>query len=533
MNNSIIDLRETSPNHWKAKYQGNYGVYTIKITTSGKQTKNFSCSCPSERYPCKHIAMIEAAVFERIAKNAKNKKNGSKNEISAEELLRKLSHEELYKFTAGLVLNNPDLSNAVLLEFSDKIKTVNANKYIPIIRRGLDGQDFNEEEYYYSEMGPDIEILDQWFEKARQYLKEKKTREAVLISQACIEEYAAWLEQLDGDMADYISEEYQSAPFEILEKAAADPKISAKELYDYCMTEVAKKKYAGLLVFDEFNDLLMKVSAKVDPDGFIALQHKLLDDVQDKRSCKAKKILQRLFDFYTKRRQSKKAWQCIEENIQIESFRKMVVEKKIKRKEFADAKKLIHEYIDGERDHFRPNDWDDYLLQIARQENDVPAIKDISFSFIKDDFEEKYYCYYKSTFSDSEWADAFENLLNHYQRKGGLYADPAADLLAAESKAERLLEHIEKKLSLKSLERYYDYFASAFPESTLALFRKALDSYAEQNTGRNCYEHIVEVLKKMKKIPGGDTVVDDMKNQYRLKYKNRKAMMEILYRGKF
>jgi hypothetical protein len=36
----------------------------------------------------------------------------------------------------------------------------------------------------------------------------------------------------------------------------------------------------------------------------------------------------------------------------------------------------------------------------------------------------------------------------------------------------------------------------------------------------------------MKKMPGGGAVVDDMKNQYRLRYKNRKAMMEILNRGR-
>ncbi|MDR1210743.1 MAG: SWIM zinc finger family protein [Spirochaetaceae bacterium] len=51
----ILDLRETSPNHWQAKYQGNYGVYTIKIATDGKRRGEFSCSCPSDYYPCKHI----------------------------------------------------------------------------------------------------------------------------------------------------------------------------------------------------------------------------------------------------------------------------------------------------------------------------------------------------------------------------------------------------------------------------------------------------------------------------------------------
>ncbi|MFP3043705.1 hypothetical protein LQZ19_17985 [Treponema primitia] len=39
----IIDLKETSPNNWKAKYQGNY-VYTIKIVTDGKKLSRFSCT---------------------------------------------------------------------------------------------------------------------------------------------------------------------------------------------------------------------------------------------------------------------------------------------------------------------------------------------------------------------------------------------------------------------------------------------------------------------------------------------------------
>jgi hypothetical protein len=39
--NNIIDLRETSPDHWQAKYDGNYGVYTIKINTDGKRRAVF------------------------------------------------------------------------------------------------------------------------------------------------------------------------------------------------------------------------------------------------------------------------------------------------------------------------------------------------------------------------------------------------------------------------------------------------------------------------------------------------------------
>ena len=73
--NDIIDLREISPNHWQAKYHGNYGVYTIKIVTDGKNRGSFSCSCPSSACPCKHISMVERAIAKRIEKNAGNRNN--------------------------------------------------------------------------------------------------------------------------------------------------------------------------------------------------------------------------------------------------------------------------------------------------------------------------------------------------------------------------------------------------------------------------------------------------------------------------
>jgi hypothetical protein len=90
--NGILDLRETSANNWTAKYQGNYGVYTIKITSDGKRTTKFSCSCPSDYSPCKHIAMIEKAIVQRIADDKENTKAGK---ITPERLLKDISLEEL------------------------------------------------------------------------------------------------------------------------------------------------------------------------------------------------------------------------------------------------------------------------------------------------------------------------------------------------------------------------------------------------------------------------------------------------------
>jgi hypothetical protein len=268
---NIISLRETSPDHWQAKYQGNYGVYTIKITTDGKHRVNFSCSCPSDYHPCKHIAMVEDAIAERIAKNAGTRKNGKGPKTSAEELLNKLTREELYNFTVRLIKNNPELTSAVFLEFSEKIENKSGNKYVPIIRGGLASLEFDDDDYY----GEDeicIDVLDEWAEKAGHYLKEKKPHEAVLIAQTYIEEFAWWLrETADKDFSDCIPEDYQAKPFEILKNAAADPQVSVKDLYDYCMAELSRERYSGLYMADCFNNLLMTLSAEVNPEAFVEL----------------------------------------------------------------------------------------------------------------------------------------------------------------------------------------------------------------------------------------------------------------------
>ena len=132
---SVIDLQETSPNEWRAKYKGNFGIYTIKLRTNGKKSVNYSCSCPSSYYPCKHIAKVEKAIEEYRANNktgtnsyeiafdqldAGNKKNANGYEIAVDQLLKELSQKELCDFIVKQAYYNQDLKNTILLEFSHR-----------------------------------------------------------------------------------------------------------------------------------------------------------------------------------------------------------------------------------------------------------------------------------------------------------------------------------------------------------------------------------------------------------------------------
>jgi hypothetical protein len=524
----IIDLKEISPNNWLAKYEGNYGIYTIKIVTDGKKMSRFSCSCPSDASPCKHISIIAQAIVGRIAQSQDLAEEPG---IGIGELLAEASRQELSDFIMRQAKYNPELSRAILLEFAQK-KTDDQNRYTLIIRRELAAENADYEDYEYSGEYLSLHSLDQWLDKAGEFLQQKNYGEAVLISKACIEEYAAWLETVDEERIGYIASFYQSEPFALLQKAFQQSGISAQELFDYCMAEMKKKKYSKADMFNRFNELLMLAAPGIDPEGFIALQDSLLNEIEDKSSWSAEKILRRKLDFYQSCGHAKKALKLVEDNLQIKSFRKQMVEKYIEQKKYTEAKKLIHDYKIGlEHDAYRsPSDtWDGLLLDIAQQEKDLPNIKKIARMFLDNHFQEKYFHIYKSAFSAGEWTKALEDLINSYQEKEkGQFSQFAAEALAAEKAAERLMLYVEKYLALDRLETYYAVFAHSFPEKTLALFRDLIDKYALNNTGRTYYEHIIALFYKMRGIKNGQATVTAMINQYKVRYKNRKAMIEIL-----
>jgi len=170
------DIREVAENKWQAKYHGNYGIYTVKLTlnANGRRT-DFSCSCPSDYYPCKHIAMMEEAVAKQQKRIAKVEKTDKA--ISVAELLKRVSDEELRKFVVQQSKYNPEFTNALMMEFLHKAKDEKTNPYYGILHNALKNISLDYEDYYDYEYGIEIEPLNEWLEKAEKCLAEKKYEE--------------------------------------------------------------------------------------------------------------------------------------------------------------------------------------------------------------------------------------------------------------------------------------------------------------------------------------------------------------------
>ena len=110
------------------------------------------------------------------------------------------------------------------------------------------------------------------------------------------------------------------------------------------------------------------------------------------------------------------------------------------------------------------------------------------------------------------------------------FSSSAAKFLIAENEAGRLLGYIEKHFSADRLEEYYKVFAPSYPAETLEMFKKVLVPFAKTSMGRSHYERMISLLNMMSAIKGGKNAASELVSEFRLLYKSRKLMMEMLSR---
>jgi hypothetical protein len=530
--NEIIDLREMSPNHWRAKYQGNYGIYTINIATDGRHRESYSCTCPSSASPCKHIDMIEEAIQERIAETEQKRGDG---EVSADAILDMLSQQDLRGFVSRLIKYDEDLRNAFLLEFTYKAGRADENQYNKVIRTILADIDLHFE--YYDETYPAIDGVVQWLDKAQEFAESGKPKEAVKICVACIEELSTWFEDnTENYTVEMLCEQYSERPFSILQIAADTRQIDSKALFDYFVKSLNKGTISIYYMQIYCNDLLARLAADTanPKDGklFISMQDALLELEEDDSGGRAKRILKRKIDFYRRSGDEATAMKVISDNLQVEDFRKIVVRNKIDSAGYAEAKQLIYDFT-GQPvpEKGETHKWRKLLLEIAQKENDLVLIRQMAFSFIGEHFNAEYFRIYKSAFPEDKWPAEIEGLIKRYSIDNYVYytnQTDIGDLLEEEHLTKRLLEYMENCHSLAVLKHYSGTINKEYPAETLALFRSLLDEYAKDAKGSRSYEEIASAMKDMLKILGGDVHVKDMLAEYKAIYPGRRLMHETL-----
>lgn len=129
----------------------------------------------------------------------------------------------------------------------------------------------------------------------------------------------------------------------------------------------------------------------------------------------------------------------------------------------------------------------------------------------------------RSHYNDKEWITERDSLIE--QLAPGCFL---CEILETEQLYEQLLDVLLRSDNKYLLHQYTDLLSEKYPERLLQIYRENVEKQAESTGSRKHYYQIVEELRIMKSINGGNKIVNEIITKWKVQYKNRSAMLDEL-----
>lgn len=129
----------------------------------------------------------------------------------------------------------------------------------------------------------------------------------------------------------------------------------------------------------------------------------------------------------------------------------------------------------------------------------------------------------KAQYSEKEWLIKREELFKK------LPANAHIDRLYKEEKLyDRLLAYVLKSSGLYAVQSYENVLKKEYPKQILSKYHGEVNKMASCTGNRKHYADLVALLRRMKQIKGGSEIVETIVEEWKIKYRNRPAMMDEL-----
>ena len=129
----------------------------------------------------------------------------------------------------------------------------------------------------------------------------------------------------------------------------------------------------------------------------------------------------------------------------------------------------------------------------------------------------------KAQYSEEEWLTKREELFKK------LPANAHIDRMYKEEKLyDRLLAYVLKSSGLYAVQTYENVLKKEYPKQILNKYQDEVNKMASYTGNRKHYASLVALLRRMKRIKGGTAIVETIVEEWRIKYRNRPAMMDEL-----
>ena len=549
---AIISVEEVIKGEWEAAVSGT-NIYDVEIELSGKKILSTDCSCPyfREHDDCKHVVAVLFAIRDKKANSSKEKKvKEPKIKTPYQELqlvADKVNDKDLREFVKHYALRNTDFTNSFLF-FTKQIavnKDATEEGYSELIRLAI--KNSTEKNRAYSSYIDD-DVLSRYMrpltDQIKKHLAEQNYLEASYIIKAMIGELSQLKEYtFSGDKtADMIL-----LCFSFLESiATSDVSFMFKdELYTYSMEKSGEGTFDETIFESKFNNLLMLLAT--DNQKRNELLH-IIDDkikkitplhggsLHNSLQAKSLDLIKTKIDLLEQMKRHSEAEQLIKDNVTYhDELRMKAVETAIGRKEYAYAKELVRvktEERSGNPNIYRADKttWQITLLGIAEAEKDKPEIVRIALSLFQSTLDIKYYQTAKKQLTPKEWEHEVESFLSN-TRAGHNAFNLFYKVYKEENMMEKLFDLLKKNLNIYTLQTLAETLLPKYRKDILSLYKSEINKLAEDAQSSN-YNLIRDQLKHLIAIGAADKAKEIIE-EYRIRYKNRPAMIERLDKVKF
>ncbi|KAA6319235.1 hypothetical protein EZS27_030848 [termite gut metagenome] len=533
----IEDVEHKFPDSWSAQIEGT-NLYQVEIELNGDDIVSWNCDCPYDYGDiCKHVVTFLLYIRDNRKEHPLTMEvspsTPQQNQIA--ELLKYVETKELIAFLSQYAGEHNDFYQVLESRFHPQKNTGFLKNYAKDIQRCFKVRGSSYDGYRYSSEAEDIaKNLYPFIEKVK-----------FLIGQHCLEEAAAISLQIIKDIGDDY-EEYEDDDGSLGNVCQEASEIltgiiendASKELLDLLMKEISlliKNHTYDNYDLANIDRLLCMVSLKAsNVDGGVRIIDEVLKVEPD--SFRTPSLVISKIELLESAGQHEQTESVISHYLYLPEIREIRLKKQIENNLYEEALSLIDGGIDIAQKQNHSGtvaDWKDQKLSVYQlMGNNEKVIELAEDLFIIGRDSMKYYHALKNVIPSEQWASFLDDFLKKTEKQSPWRSSSTfAQIYIEEEYWDRLMSFVEKHIRLgkyTSLESYEAYLQSQYPERMLEFYRSQILDYAEKNMGRDHYQYIASVLKKMKTYSGGVEIVNSIVSHFKNIYFKRRAMMEEL-----
>jgi len=554
---AVSELEEDSPGEWTATVEGTEN-YNVEISMDGKEIESWYCDCPYDGEICKHVVATLLAIRDNEKKV--NRSTFSKMKVEVEEavvidetvdiqqLLSFVNPQELSQFIYEYASMHSEFKTAFLNRFMAKKSSATSKKkdYRAEIQKVFNDSYYNKKFRYhnrYDDFDCDWETvfnrMDTFLEKADFFLNVGNIDTAIDIALQTLRSIGENYEDELLYNDDLYPSDYCEQAGDLLIKVIEHPKTTQKQKTVILqeLGQLAKLSTYRDYDFYDIDELLMQINLSIQPaEKALELIDKLLEERKD--TYDLYQIVLRKVNLLTELHEEQKAADTIRQYLYLTEIREMEVDKLIASYQYDEAIRLLNEGIEiaEKEEHIGTiEEWLKTKLRIYEMTHQTSeGINTCRLLFVSGGDKLEYYGKLKTLVPKEEWKSFLDTMMEETQFSEyfSFGANDEAEIYVNERDNERLFKLLSstKYHQLEALMKYSYYLKNTHSEQLIAIYTSLLNDYAEQNVGRTYYELIAQVLLCAKKLNGGQAAVKTLVAEFRIKYKRRPAMMEVLAR---